>query len=416
VKIAFLATRPPFPPNIGGRIRTYQLLRHLSARHEVTLITSTESPNEVEALISLKSHLPRLACRSVAVSPRTTLLRHAWLIARASVDPLPHTWAVYRNACFATLVATTLAAESYDVLHCDHVHIANVLFGLRTPPRVLNEHNVEYRLVERIAALDRRLGRRTLLRWQATRTERAERRACAAFDHCLAVSDEDQRLIQALAPGVPVSVVPNGVDIDWFSPVPHPVDRNEIVFTGAMDWLPNIDGVRFFARDVLPRIREARPETSFSVVGRNPDPTLVAELQAQGAHVTGTVDDVRPYLARASLVVVPLRMGGGTRLKILEAWAMAKPVLSTTLGAEGLRAIDGEHLALADGPEALAARSIALLSGSENSTRLGQAGRRIAEACYAWPRITRVLEEVYGATIADTERRRLALRGAAEQA
>jgi len=177
------------------------------------------------------------------------------------------------------------------------------------------------------------------------------------------------------------------------------------VFTGAMDWLPNVDGARFFASQVLPRLRQRVPRVRMLVVGRGPSLSLERELAGTGVELTGAVDDVRPYLARAGLVVVPLRIGGGTRLKILEAWAMGRPVLSTTIGAEGLPARDGDGIAIADDPEAFAARAAELLGDPTMGTRLGRRGREIAEVHFAWEAVGAALLRAWEDTAARGARR-----------
>jgi glycosyltransferase involved in cell wall biosynthesis len=178
-----------------------------------------------------------------------------------------------------------------------------------------------------------------------------------------------------------------------------------MVFVGAMDWLPNVDGVNFFLGEVLPRIRRLVPRAELWVVGRNPSASRLRTYAGDGVRVTGTVDDVRPYLARASLVVVPLRIGGGTRLKILEAWAMRKAVLSTVVGAEGLPAVDGENIALADTPEGMAARAVALLTDAKGAARLGTGGRRVVEEHFSWKRVANRLLEAYDETVQGARRR-----------
>jgi glycosyltransferase involved in cell wall biosynthesis len=204
-------------------------------------------------------------------------------------------------------------------------------------------------------------------------------------------------------PGGAVWTVPNGVDVDHFAPAGTVPDPHLLVFSGAMDWLPNVDSVRWFAREVLPLIRRRLPRARLLVVGRDPSQALIAELSGPSVEFTGTVEDVRPSLARAGLFVVPLRVGSGTRLKILEAWAMAKPVLSTSLGAEGLPARDGENILLADTPEALARRAIMVLQNPLEAERLGGAGRQAVEETFSWKRVGDQLLQAYEATLARRE-------------
>jgi len=201
-----------------------------------------------------------------------------------------------------------------------------------------------------------------------------------------------------MAPGAAVSVVRNGVDLTKFTPDFVPGASHLIAFTGAMDWPPNIDGATFFVREILPRIRQQNAAAHLLIVGSNPSQSLIHTLATPYVRFTGSVEDVRPYLRQARLVVVPLRIGGGTRLKILEAWALGKPVVSTTIGAEGLPIQDGTNIALADSAEAFAQRVIELLKDTPAAGQLGIAGRRVVEEVFGWDRVARTLIDAYEMT------------------
>jgi sugar transferase (PEP-CTERM/EpsH1 system associated) len=404
VKVAFVTVRVPFPLNSGGRIRTFHLLKHISQVHRVTLITAVESAVEARAAAALEERLPQVTLRLARVPPRNTVARRAVRALRSPIDPLPYTWAGYRHPRFTGNLRRALAEERYDLLHCDHTQVAHAVLALETPPRLLNAHNVDSVLIERLAAVERRGWRRTLLGWQARKVAAAERRTYPAFDGALAMSEVDRVHIERLAAGRPVWTIPNGVDVGWFEPTQTEPEPGLMVFSGAMDWMPNVDAVEFFAREILPRIRRRRPESRLLVVGRDPAPALVARLTGAGVEFSGTVDDVRPHLARCRLFVVPLRVGSGTRLKILEAWAMGKAVLSTALGAEGLPARDGENILIADTPERFAERAVALLEDVGSSKRLGGAGRQVVEETFSWKRIGDRLIEAYEATLTATLR------------
>jgi sugar transferase (PEP-CTERM/EpsH1 system associated) len=401
MRIAFVTVRIPYPLNSGGRIRSFHLLKQLSESQRVTLVTGIESEEEARAAAALREQIPALELRAVRVPPRNAPLRAAARALRNPFDPLPYTWAAYRDRRFVDNVARTLREGPYDIVHCDHVQIAHAVLSVETPPRVLNAHNVDSLLVQRLAEVEPRRVRRGLVRWQAAKVARAERRTYHRFDAALAMSDVDREQLLRIAPGIPVWTVPNGVDVEWFKLTRVRPEPDLLVFSGAMDWQPNADAVVWFAQRVLPLIRRERPRARFLVVGRDPSPALVSRLAAEpGVSFTGTVDDVRPHLAQAALIVVPLRVGSGTRLKILEAWAMAKPVLSTTLGAEGLPGLDGEHLVLADEPEQMAARALELLSDPGRAEQLGMAGRQVAEAQFSWKRISERLVAAYEAVLA----------------
>jgi glycosyltransferase involved in cell wall biosynthesis len=226
--------------------------------------------------------------------------------------------------------------------------------------------------------------------WRKVR--RYEARTCARARLTLTVSDVDRTALASLAPGAAIAAIPTGVDIDYFAPDGTRETPASLVFTGSMDWYPNDDAVRHFMATVLPRIRAEIPDASLTVVGRRPAAGLREAAARAGVAVTGTVDDVRPYVAAAAVYVVPIRIGGGTRLKIFEALAMGKAVVSTTIGAEGLPLVPGEHFLRADEPGEFADAVVSLIRNPSRRRALGRAGRRLVQERYAWSRIAREFE------------------------
>jgi glycosyltransferase involved in cell wall biosynthesis len=258
---------------------------------------------------------------------------------------------------------------------------------------VLFEHNVEHQIWKRMALNEKSPWRRALLEIEWRKLRRYEAEACGRVRRTVAVSEQDRAQLAKLSLAADVVAVPTGVDTLYFAPQAVEERPRELVFTGAMDWFPNEDGLIQFCQSTLPLVRAALPEVSLTVVGRNPTARLREAAQAAGARVTGTVDDVRPYLAEAAVVIVPLRIGGGTRLKIFEALAMAKAVVSTTIGAEGLPVVDGEHIVIADAPERFAGAIVDLLRRPERRLALGTAGRRLVEWQFAWPQVAANFEQ-----------------------
>lgn len=410
MKVAFVAARTPYPCDSGGRIRTYHLLREAARRHDVTLMTAVESAHDLTSLHRLRAEIPELGIRWAAVPPRASRYRQLLRLGRLPVERLPYTWTAYVTRGFRDALDRWLAAERFDLLHCDHVQVADMLLDAPTPPRLLNAHNVESVLARRMATRYRGLAR-ALASWQARKIAAAERRCYRSFERAAVVSALDGALLTDMVPGLPFTVVPNGVDAERFAPGDGPPTGRSLVFTGAMDWAPNADGVAWFVREVLPRIRRRLGDASLTVVGRNPAPAMVRALGGHDVRFTGTVDDVRPFLRAASVVVVPLHAGGGTRLKILEAWSMAKAVVSTSIGAEGLPGADSDALVIADSPDAFATSVVTLLLDDEHRRRLGLTGRRLIEERFAWPIVGRSLSQAYEATVAArhaTERSRCA--------
>jgi glycosyltransferase involved in cell wall biosynthesis len=258
---------------------------------------------------------------------------------------------------------------------------------------VLFEHNVEYLIWKRLADLETNPIRRALfeIEWRKLRNREAE--ACRRASLTIAVSEDDRRRLAELAPGARMASVATGVDTSYFVQNGFKPRASQMVFCGSMDWHPNEDAVFYFADSILPRIRAEVPDATLTVVGRNPSGRL-RDLAAShaGITVTGTVEDVRPSVGEASVYVVPLRAGGGTRLKILEALAMSKAVVSTTVGAEGLALESGRHFVAADDPARFADEVVALMRNPERRTRLGQEGRYLVETQNSWDIVARDFE------------------------
>lgn len=245
---------------------------------------------------------------------------------------------------------------------------------------------------QRLRDNETRAWRRTLLEVEWRKMRRAEAEACRRARLTLAVSPQDRELLAQLAPQAEIRDIPTGVDIDYFAPSSVIERADSLVYVGSMDWQPNEDGVLYFLEHILPLIRRQRPQARLTVVGRNPSERLRRAAALAGVRVTGTVDDVRLYLAAAAVMVVPLRVGGGTRLKIFEGLAMGKAVVSTAIGAEGLPLEDRVHFLSADQPAAFAAAVVGLLQDEVLRRRLGQAGRRLVVERYSWRRVALAFE------------------------
>jgi glycosyltransferase involved in cell wall biosynthesis len=375
-----------WPLNTGGRLRTFHTVAELSQRHEVTVVT-THAPGDDGA--ALAGQLP--ACERVISLPHapTKVGSTAFVLAtaRSWLSPLPLDVWRWRIPAVRQEVERLLATGRFDLCVADFLVAApNVPMGGRVPV-VLFEHNVEHVIWKRLAQAPGPVWRRALLEIEWRKMRRFEAAACAQATLTLAVSEADRKVLAANAPAARVAAVETGVDIEYFAPAAAPEKPATIVFTGSLDWYPNEDAVLHFVDEILPRVRAEVDGARFVVVGRNPSAKLRHAAEAAGAIVTGTVDDVRPYLADATVCVVPLRIGGGTRLKIFEALAMAKPVVSTTIGAEGLPVTSGEHLVLADGAADFADAVVTLLQDAGQRRKLAEAGRALVEERFSWGRV-----------------------------
>jgi glycosyltransferase involved in cell wall biosynthesis len=380
-----------WPLTSGGRQRSFQTLSELSRRHHVTVVT-THAPDDDGT--RLAAELPRCA-EVISVpfaAPKQGTLRFAGALAASwlSADPVDlRKWTVPR---VRRIVGDLIARDSFDVIVADFLTaVPNVTSGARCPV-VLFEHNVEYLIWKRLCDIESRWWRRLPLELEWRKVRRSEVRACQNADLTIAVSDDDGRRLAEMAPSARVMSVPTGVDVDYFQPDATRQVPNRLVFSGSMDWYPNEDAMLHFVDVILPLVRRDIPDASLTIVGRRPSPKIEALGRQAGIYVTGTVDDVRPHIAAAPVYIVPLRAGGGTRLKIFEALAMGKPVVSTTVGAEGLAVAPGREIVLADDPEAFSQAVVALLRDPARRESIGAAGRRLVEQRYSWASVTTQFE------------------------
>jgi sugar transferase (PEP-CTERM/EpsH1 system associated) len=403
-KILVLTPQFPFPPHQGTTLRNYNLMAGLARRHEVHLL-SFGDPEECQG-----TPVDGL-CQSVQVFPapkRSVGQRLKGL----ALSRLPDMAQRLPSPVFRDALAKTLERLDPDVVEVEAIELAQYLFqvadmrGDRTRPLlVYDDHNAEYVLQQRAFETDFRQPRRWIaaaysyVQWRRLRAY--ECRACLAADRVAAVSDTDATALQRLVPGLEVAVIPNGVDMDYYTaPVP-PLAAQEgpgdldLVFTAKMDFRPNVDAVLWFSQNVLPLIRRQSPGTRFWAVGKSPHARLAPLADDPGVVLTGWVEDVRPYITGAGLYVIPLRIGGGTRLKVLEAMAMGKAIVSTALGCEGFDLVPGQELVMADDPAEFAAAVMDLLHDAEHRERLGRAARRFAGSRYDWRMIVPRLEKVY---------------------
>ncbi len=324
--------------------------------------------------------------------PKAGTARFALALARSWASAQPVDLWKWRVPALRRHVAEALAASAYDVVVADFIFAQPSLPRRPPVPVVFFEHNVEYRIWQRLAAVERRPLRRLLLEVEWRKMRRQERQALERADLTIAVSDVDRETLAAEAPGAHVDVVPTGVDTDYFAPSGRAEIPQRLVFSGSMDWYPNEDAIRYFAAAMWPALKRALPRLSLTVVGRRPSAALRDHLAGTGIELTGTVDDVRPYIDEAALYIVPLRVGGGTRLKIFEALAMGKAVVSTPIGAEGLALEPDRHFVCAATDQAFVQAVVDLLGQPERRRSLGDAGRQLVQQEYSWTQIARAFE------------------------
>jgi len=380
-----------WPSTSGGRVRSLRIIGELSRRHRVTVITTHGPDDDPEGLA-----LQLSGCSSVIsipyVVPKKESATFPAAVARSWLSPYPVDLWKWCVPGVRDQVSRLMAGNSVDLCIADFLcAVANVPLGGAVPV-VLFEHNVEHLIWRRLSELERKPWRRMLLEIEWRKLRRREAKACARSDLTIAVSEQDRHRLASLAPGARVSPIPTGVDTSYFVPDGTAQRPARLVFTGSMDWHPNEDGVLYFIDAILPGIRSEVPEASFAVVGRNPSDRLRAACGRHGVLITGTVDDVRPFVREAAVYVVPLRAGGGTRLKIFEALSLGKAVVSTKVGAEGLALVSGRDAVIADGPADFAHAVVSLLRDPQRREALGTAGRRLVEDRYTWTHVAREFE------------------------
>ncbi|MEO2005503.1 MAG: glycosyltransferase family 4 protein, partial [Candidatus Poribacteria bacterium] len=368
----------------------------------VTMLALQTETTDGEAATALRDEgiTTVLVPRSPARVPRLTPVA----ITRALTRDIPLAAAKYYLRAYRQALVELLESAPFDLIHFEMVHMAQCLPTVRrftNAPVLLSTQNVDSDVWRRAAEHQPTRLRRAAFGWQASVFERAERREGPKFDGVTAASDRDADMYRALIPGVPVETVDNGVDLSGYTPRPEDEEPATFVYTGSYDWLPNADTVAYFCREIWGRIRQALPDARFFAVGKAPTEEMLSFHGQNGITVTGRVPEVHPFIARAAVYVVPLRIGGGTRLKILEAMGMGKAIVSSSIGSEALDVEPDRDLLIADDAEEFAAVATALAEDVDRRRDLGAAGRRRVEERYGWEAIGDRMNAFYHTLIGD---------------
>jgi glycosyltransferase involved in cell wall biosynthesis len=390
MELLFVAPRVPWPLDTGAKIRTFHMLRGLAQDHQTRALVFADSPEEEQAAEGLGQALTGHVTELEIVARATPLRQRARDAVRGFLGPAPYNIRKYERDAMAAAVLRACERKRPDMVHCDHLHMARYgelasrRFGVR---HCMDEHNVESLIFERFVENKRGLVKLAFYE-QSVLLRRYEAQAARAAWGCLVCSAEDGQKLTALSGQRNVHVTPNGVDLDKFGETVTPLVTDHLVLTGSMDWAPNEDAGLWFHAECLAEVRRSSPGIPFYLVGRNPSEKLRA-LAAKDplTIVSGTVPDVRPYLSGARCLVVPMRVGGGTRLKILEAFAARVPVVSTRVGAEGIAAKDGDEVLFAETPTEFATAIARLATDPTLATRLRTRARTLAESTYGWKAI-----------------------------
>ncbi|MCZ6680246.1 MAG: glycosyltransferase family 4 protein [Candidatus Poribacteria bacterium] len=391
MRILYLSVTVPFPPTDGGRIRVLNLLKQIAKKNQVTFLSLETTPTDDEGIeylrrLGIDAHLVPLGPSLPPLDLRT--------VARSFFKRKPITVARYDLPAFGRKFHSLLQNNTFDLIHYAMFHAAQYHVNTH-PPTLLSQHNVDSRIWQRLCEQTANPLRRFIFWTQKRAFERYERVMSSRFDAVAVVSEIDRALLREHCPDLTIGVVPNGVDIELYQPNPALEEEATLIYTGSMDWQPNEDAVLYFAEEIFPRVQANHPDLRFYVVGKSPTPRVQKLAQRPGFIVTGGVEDIKPYIARAAVYVVPLRIGGGTRLKILEALAMEKAVVSTSVGEEGLNLVHGEEIMIADEPVHFADIVSRLITDKQMRQRIGRRGRRRVEADYDWKQIGGKLQRLY---------------------
>jgi glycosyltransferase involved in cell wall biosynthesis len=393
MKIIFVTHLFPYPPDDGGRIGFYNSLKYLARRHEMVLVSlvAEENHDHIAAMRSICSDVVTM------VDPGWTL----WRMIRGVIGTPPGTASKYFSKEYGELIRKTVKRHKPDLVELQHLNTTSYLpYCQAYCPVILREHNIEFQVWARQAEAATQPLMRQAFRLIAPRVRDYEAKMAAQFAECITVSKADELLLKEAAPEARVTTIPLGVDTEYFFPSAERVEEPfTMVLTGSFAWHPKQHNLRVLLTDIFPKIRSLVPEARLKVVGKGMPQELVKLAEEVGAEVTGAVPDVRPYIDSASLVLNYLESGGGIALKVLEAMAMRKPVLSNVLGVEGIALVAGRDAEVVDSKEAYAQAAAKLLCDPERRRALAENGYRFVMKEYAWCELVSSYEAVYKAVL-----------------
>lgn len=388
MKVLIISTEIPYPPTFGGaRLKLFELLKYLSARHELTLFTLIDTPQEQEYVTALEPY-----CRSVRTFPKPDR-KPVWRdYFRAGY------WRMRYSPAMAAAIREEFTRSRYDLVHVDTGFAAMYVRDLPAMPRLLAAHDCLSLVFATAVAQASTFVERLKRAWWAHTMRVYERQLYRQYHGCVLVAQPDADELATLCPELPVWIVPSGVDTEHYRPEPAAEQSEQLVFTGSMEYPPNEDAVIHFVKEIFPPIRREIPAAHFSIVGRNPTDAVLALANEPGVTVTGFVEDLRPHVCGAGVYVCPLRMGAGMKNKMLEAFSMGKAIVATRAAASGLAVSDGVELQLRDEDEAFAAAVVELIRQPTERHRLGERARAYVLQHHSWEQTGRLMDEAYRET------------------
>lgn len=377
MKILVIFPYVPTPPTFGGALRVYHILRHLASNYEVTVAGYNEAGDMEAFRATFPSLEGRMHFENVGRRKRHRFRQISTLFTKYSYW---YRWTYSKEA--QNMLNDLLEKEQFDIILTEFASMGH--FDLQSDAiKILDAHNVEYDNFRRMSNLNWSFIRKKFYQREYRKVFHEEVKVFNKQDAIFSTSSRDRDIIKSHTSNADHFVIPNGVDTSYFQSQKTEVEPYSMVFTGAMGYVPNSDGILFFLDKIFPKILRSIPEAKVYVVGNKP-PQMLQKRQSKNVVITGFVDDVRPWIDRAAVYVVPLNMGSGTRLKVVEAMSMEKPIVSTSIGCEGIEVVDGEHLLIRDNPEAFAEAVIELMHDKEKSKQLVQHGKKLVHAKYDW--------------------------------
>ncbi len=400
VNILFLSTENPYPPDHGHHIRTYNVLKYIARYHNVYFLGFIKNEDEFKYVEPIKK---MCASADVFIIPdNVSRLRFCLSLVLNLFSPLPYVAQKYYQKNMTHKIKEILKENKIDIVHFDMLHLARYLSEIDgAVPTTLTQHNVESLRIFRLLKNSKNIIFKIFMYLQYLKLKKFEMHACRNFDRCAVVSEDDLKILKKLSPYANFVVVPNGVDTSYFAPDRSASLKDSMVWVGGMDSMYNRQAVEFFIEEIYPIIHKSIPDVKFTVVGKSPPKKLLqlSEIN-RNVKVVGYVEDVRPYINSSAVYIAPIKSGSGTKLKVLNALSMAKPVVTTSIGAEGIEVKDGEHLLIADDPEIFAKRTIELLRNPELAMKLGENGRKLMIEKYDWDIIGQKMLRVYEELVA----------------
>jgi len=390
VKILTLISKFPWPLTDGAVIRDFNLLREAAKHHDVFLLCFLFRPSDREQFDALKPFCQKIVGLDL-VRPRWRTVANA---ARSLVTACPFITQEYWRPEMAQALEDFVDEQRIDVIHSHFLHMSQYVGHKRSAAFVHDAHNLEHVLWQRMERTTGNFPKRAFIHSQYSKLVRLQQGVARASEKCVVLSDEDRTEYLRICPEADVTTVPNGADVEYWTPGTNGTEPSSILYFGNLSWPPQADAAVYFHEKILPLIRQQVPDVKFYIAGQNP-PEAVKALAGDRVTVTGFVPDMRPYVARASVVVMPLRAGAGTKHRVFQALCMKKPVVCTTVAAEGIALTHGETALLADDPETFANATISLLQDAALRQRLGERGRQLVLDRYDWRAIYERLEATF---------------------